>query len=563
MPSAFPHAGPSLALVNGRVLGEAGGCEALAIAGNRIAALGSSAGITALATPATQIVDLTGRTVVPGLIDGHAHLDREGLKNVLPSLADCRSIEDIVARIAAIARGKKPGEWIITMPIGIPPSYEDVLAGIAEHRFPDRHDLDRAAPDNPVYIRSIWGYWRSTLPLVSIANSQALRLAGIDASTVPPAPSIEICRDADGEPNGIFVETNKMPVVEHSLMRRAPHFSASERAGALAASMRLYNRAGTTSVFEGHGIAAEVLDAYRQVRGEGRQTVRASMIFSPAWPSTSAEDCRALLKSWGHWLAGKGLGDTWLGMAGLYGEIDDSVERDLRSAAFPQTGWAGFHYNSSLPREALKEVLIEAARNGIRAVGILPNMLDLFADVDKIAPIAGQRWVLGHVVSLTPDQVKQVASLGLAVTTHLTAYIYKRGSELVEKLGRDRAGEIVPLRSLREAGVPVSFGSDNAPLSLFQSLSLAVNRRDRMGALISPEQALTREEALECATLGGAKLTFEDTEKGSIAVGKLADLAVLSADPLSCASDELARIESELTIVDGRIVYRAQAGAGR
>lgn len=563
MPSVLPGTSPSLVLVNGRILSEAGPCEALAIAGNRIVALGSSSEIAALASAETEHVDLAGKTVTAGLIDGHAHLDREGLKSVLPSLADCRSIEDIVARIAEVARTKKPGEWIITMPIGIPPSYESVLAGIAEHRFPDRWDLDRAAPDNPVYIRSIWGYWRSTLPLVSIANSRALRLAGIDASTVAPAASIEICRDAAGEPNGIFVETNKMPVVEMSLMRRAPHFSASERAGALAASMKLYNRAGTTSVFEGHGIAAEVLDAYRQVRSEGRQTVRASMIFSPAWPSTSAEDCRALLKSWGHWLAGRGLGDAWLGMDGLYGEIDDSVERELRSAAFPQTGWAGFHYNSSLPRDALKTVLIEAARNGIRAVGILPNMLDLFAEVDNVTPLAGQGWVLGHVVSLTPDQVKRVADLGLAVTTHLTAYIYKRGSELVEKLGRERAGEIVPLRSLREAGVPISFGSDNAPLSLFHSIAHAVNRRDRTGAVISPEQALTREEALECATLGGAKLTFAEGERGSIAIGKLADLAVLSADPLRCAPDELARIESLLTVVDGQIVYRADAGGGR
>lgn len=554
---------PSLALVNGRVLSDSGVCEALAVSGNRIVALGSSGEIAALATAGTEFIDLAGRTVSAGLIDGHAHLDREGLKSVLPSLADCRSIDDIVARIAAIARQKKPGEWIITMPIGIPPSYEDVLAGIAEHRFPNRWDLDRAAPDNPVYIRSIWGYWRSTLPLVSIANSRALRLAGIDATTMPPAPSIEICRDADGEPNGIFVETNKMPVVELSLMRRAPHFSASERATALAASMQLYNRAGTTSVVEGHGIAAEVLDAYRQVRAEGQQSVRASMIFSPAWPSTSAEDCRELLRSWGHWLAGRGLGDTWLGMNGIYGEIDDSVERDLRSAAFPQTGWAGFHYNASLPREALKEVLIEAARNGIRAVGILPNMLELFAEVDKVAPIAGQRWILGHIVSLTGDQVRQVADLGLAVTTHLTAYIYKRGSELVEKLGAERAGEIVPLRSLREAGVPISLGSDNAPLSLFHSIGHAVNRRDRTGAVISPEQALTREEALECATLGGAMLTFEDGEKGSIAVGKLADLAVLSADPLHCSADELARIEARLTIVDGRVVYRSAADVAR
>jgi hypothetical protein len=559
MATAFSNCSPTLVLLNGKVVADDGIHEAVAIAGQRIAALGTSAAIAALATTDTEFVDLAGRTVVAGLIDGHAHMDREGLKSTLPSLSGCRSIEDIIDKIAAIARTRKPGEWIVTMPVGEPPSYEDVLSGIAENRFPDRWDLDRAAPDNPVYIRSIWGYWRSTLPLVSIANSAALRLAGIDAATVAPTESIEICRDeATGEPNGIFIETNKMPVVELSLMRQAPHFSPAARVTALAASMQAYNRAGTTSVFEGHGVASEVLDAYRDVRAMGRQTVRASMIFSPAWGSTSPEDCRALLKSWGHWLAGRGLGDQWLAMSGLYGEIDSSVERELRSAAFPQTGWAGFHYNSSLPRDALKTVLVEAARNGIRAVGILPNMLDLFAEVDEIAPISDQRWVLGHIVSLTPDQVKQVAGLGLAITTHLSAYLYKRGSELVEKLGRERAGEIVPLRSLRDAGVPISFGSDNVPLSLFHSIAHAVNRRDRTGALIAPEQALTREEALECAALGGAALTFEEAVKGSIAVGKLADLAVLSANPLSCAAEALSQIGSELTVVDGRIVYRQQ-----
>jgi hypothetical protein len=557
MAGASPDCSPSLILLNGKIVGDNGHHDALAIAGTRISAVGRSSAIAQLATLETEVIDLAGKTVVPGLIDGHAHMDREGLKSTLPSLSGCRSIEDIVDRIASIARSKKPGEWIVTMPVGEPPSYEDVLANIAENRFPNRWDLDRAAPDNPVYIRSIWGYWRSSLPLVSIANSAALDLAGIDAATVPPTSSIEICRDeATGLPNGIFIETNKMPVVELSLMRQAPHFTLGERVSALATSMQAYNGAGTTSVFEGHGVASQVLEAYKQVRAMGRQTVRASMIFSPAWGSTSPDDCRALLQSWGHWLAGRGLGDHWLGMAGLYGEIDNSVERSLRSAAFPQTGWAGFHYNSSLPRDALKTVLVEAARNGIRAVGILPDMLDLFAEVDDLAPISDQRWVLGHIVSLTPDQVKQVADLGLAVTTHMTAYLYKRGSELVEKLGQDRAGEIVPLRSLRDAKVPISFGSDNVPLSLFHSIAHAVNRRDRTGALIAPEQALTREEALECATLGGASLTFEEADKGSIAKGKLADLAVLSADPLTCAPDFLGQIEADLTIVDGRIVYQ-------
>lgn len=533
--------------------------SALAISGTRIAALGDDAAMTALAGPDTEIIELAGRRVVPGLIDGHAHMDREGLKTRLPSLAGCRSIADIQARIADIARSTPPGEWIVTMPVGTPPGYEDAPDCLAEGRFPDRHDLDAAAPDHPVYIRAIWGYWRSNLPIVSAANSAALRRCRVDRATAAPAPSVEICRDADGDPTGVFVETNKMPVVELTLMRQVPNFTGADRVAALAQSMADYNRAGTTSVFEGHGVASEVLAAYRAVQAAGRQTVRAGLVFSPAWPTTSPDDCRDLLRSWGHWLAGRGLGDDWLAMSGLYGEADDSIERRLRSAAFPQTGWAGFHYNSSLPREALREVLVEAARNGIRAVGILPDMLPLFAEVDRIAPIAGQRWVLGHIVSLTPDQIRRMSDMGMAATTHMSAYLYKRGSELVQRLGPDRAGEIVPLRSLLDAGIPVSFGSDNAPLSLFASIAHAVNRRDRLGALIAPEQALTRQEALDCATRGGAALTFDEDRKGSLIPGQLADLAVLDADPLTCDAGELAGIGAEITIVDGRIVHRRGA----
>ncbi len=129
--------------------------------------------------PQTRAFDLAGRTVMPGLIDGHAHMDREGLKDVYPSLGRVRSIRDIQDRIADLARTAKPGEWIVTMPIGDAPYYWDVPDILAEKRWPTRHDLDAAAPNNPVFIRSIWGFWRHTLPLVSCANARRpLRLAG-------------------------------------------------------------------------------------------------------------------------------------------------------------------------------------------------------------------------------------------------------------------------------------------------------------------------------------------------------------------------------------------------
>ncbi|PYN61798.1 MAG: amidohydrolase, partial [Candidatus Rokuibacteriota bacterium] len=199
--------------------------EAVAIAGDRVAAVGASAELLALAAPNTRRVDLRGRAVVPGLVDAHAHMDREGLKAVCPSLAGARSIDDVLQRIEALVEQAPPGEWIVTMPLGDPPSYFDVPANLREARFPTRQELDRVSPRHPVYIRAIWGYWRHTLPLVSIANSAALRLAGITRATAPPWDGVTIEKDAAGEPTGVFVEQTYVPLVELSLMAAAPRFT--------------------------------------------------------------------------------------------------------------------------------------------------------------------------------------------------------------------------------------------------------------------------------------------------------------------------------------------------
>src|SRR3972149_6251234 len=196
--------------------------QAVAIERDRFVAVGTDAEVRRHAGEATRVVDLGGRTVIPGLIDGHAHVDREGLKLVFPSLGRVRSIADIQDRIAELVRGAKPGEWIVTMPIGDPPTYFNVPGMLKERRFPTRHDLDEVAPHNPVYIRSIWGFWRHTTPLVSIANTRALEIAGITRATQSPSPKVHIEKDTDGEPNGVFVENTLMPVVELTLMRCAP-----------------------------------------------------------------------------------------------------------------------------------------------------------------------------------------------------------------------------------------------------------------------------------------------------------------------------------------------------
>jgi predicted amidohydrolase YtcJ len=528
--------------------------QALAIRDGRIVAVGTDAEIQPLIEAPTRVIDLVGRAAMPGLIDAHAHMDREGLKQALPSLAGVRSIDDVLTRIAAIARDRAPGEWIVTMPLGDPPEFEEMPGLLREGRFPTRWELDQAAPDNPIFIKPGWGYWRVTLPLVGIANSWALAAAGIDNETKSPATSLEIDRDANGRPTGIFRDFNFMPILELTLLRGTPAFDIPTRVRALAASMRTYNSFGTTGVFEGHGVNADVITAYQRVRAD-HPTVRATLMLSPAWRTTSADDIATMIRDWGRWLAGRGLGDEWLRVQGLFTEVDTSPEHTLRKAAFPNTGWAGFNY-AGLPAEAVKALLLECARNGIRVEVIGTALLETLAEVARAAPITGQRWILAHVEALDALQLDLVRELGLCITTHTNSAIYKRGAALRDRLGASRLNDIVPLRRLLDAGVPVGLATDNVPVSLWHPIWQVVARIDRtINAPIAPEQALTREEALRCATMGGAYLTFEEDLKGSLEPGKLADVAVLSHDPLTCPLDDLRDTVADMTIVDGKVVF--------
>jgi predicted amidohydrolase YtcJ len=535
--------------------------QALAVKDGRFVAVDRNDAILPHADAHTTVLDGKGRTVVPGLIDGHAHMDREGLKAmVYPSLEGAASIGDIQDRIASLARQAGPGEWIVTMPVGDPPSYFDVPDTLAEKRYPNRRDLDEAAPDNPVYIKAVWGPWRHILPLVSIANSRALEAAGITRDTLSPCPSVVIEKDPEsGEPTGIFTEDALFPIVELSLMRAAGGFDAEQRRAGLVASMRLYNAVGTTSVVEEHGAAAELIRAYQSVNLSGEAKVRAHLFFSPSWNSVAGAPIDALLASWGGWLGGQGLGDAMLRVSGMFADIGGGIEDQVRARANPYTGWAGFHYDSGLPRDRLKAVLIEAARNGIRVGGIRPAMLELYEEVDREVSIRDQRWVLGHLSVLTGEQVHRARDLGLIVTTHTNRYILRQGHLLKQQLGPANENHIVPLRRLLEAGVPLALATDNVPISLWHPVWQTVARENRYtGEVIAPDQRLTREEALRCATMGGAALTFEEGEKGSIEPGKLADFAVLSDDPLTCDEAAIRDIRADLTVVGGRVVYERE-----
>ena len=552
--------GPAdLILTNGKIITVDAAftvAQALAIAGERILAVGSDAAMARVSGPTTRVVDLKGKAVIPGITDGHAHMDREALRSVFPALGRVRSVRDIQDRIAELARAKQPGEWIVTMPIGDPPYYFDVPDILAEKRWPTRQELDAAAPNNPVFIRSIWGYWRGTFPLVSCANTEALKRAGITRDTVSPVDTLKIEKDANGDPTGVFVEREMAPVAELIWFRQAAAFTPADRLRALPQSARAYHAFGTTSVFEGHGAATELLRTYKRADREGTLTMRTALAFSPNWQAAGGAPLGPFVEAWAGWLGEPGFGNDWLKMSGLYVHAGREAADDVRARAAPYTGWAGFNSNHGLPRDQAKELLLHCATNDIRAVMIGSSNLDLYDEVDREIPLKGRRWVISHISTVSPRDIERIVRMGLVLTTHTNNYLYKGLHAQAQRLPPERHGEIVPLRSLLDAGVKVSLATDNVPVSPFLPIWQAVARRSyQTKEQVAPGEALSRADALRCATANGAYLTFDEDKKGSLEAGKLADVAVLSADPLATEESSIAEIRSLMTMVGGRIVH--------
>jgi predicted amidohydrolase YtcJ len=544
--------------VNGRILTMDRArptAAALAVQGRRITGIGTRADVRGWRDRRTRVVDLSGATLVPGLVDAHAHMDREGLKLIYPSLARCRAIGDVQAVVRRLTARRKPGEWIVTMPLGTPPFYRDAPDCLAERRWPTRADLDAAAPDNPVYVRGIWGYWNKP-PVYSVANSAALRRAGVTRDTVPPK-GVEMVRDAAGEPTGLFVEHNLIQVLEFTLMRDAPRFTHAARLAALDESQRRYAARGVTSVYEGHGIAPEVLAVYREAHERGRLRLRATLALSPTWDGPK-EAASALAES-AAWAGGRGLGDERLRVAGIclhYGG-DPEVARILH-AAQPYTGWAGF-VESANSREAYAQQATLAAQLGVRVNTLvtrcLPEVLDVWEAIARRHSIRDRRWVLVHLNAADTDQLARIKRLGAVATTNPISYLWRSAADEAAKLA-GAADTLLPHQSLLRHRIPFGIATDNKPADPWVAFAAVVARRDMTsGLVLGPGERLSRLQALRALTVGGAWITETEREAGVLAPGRRADLAVLGDDPLTLPLDALPEMRVRLTMVGGQLVH--------
>jgi predicted amidohydrolase YtcJ len=529
--------------------------QAIAIRGDRILGVGAADEIDGKIGPHTRVIDLAGKTVIPGFNDAHAHMEREGLKRIRPSLAAARSIGDIVSIVGAVALDVPPGQWIVTMPVGEPPYYFGGPATLAEGRMPTRDELDRAAPQHPVCIPGHFGNWGEP-PSYTALNSRALALNNITGKTRPRCSGVEIVKDAGGEPTGVIVEQNPRPTVEFDLLPAVPRFDFGERRRGALTSMRMYNAVGTTSVYEGHGSAPEIVSVYRSLWERNEMSVRVALVISPTWADVG--EAAMMMRDCLSYARGQGIGDEWLRISGIHIAFGgDAQMAALARADLPNSGWSGFVEQAN-SRGDFREYCMLAAQHDLRLHTIIGDQLHelvpILAEVAERFPLAERRWVIEHVARARMEDLLALKQLGLIVTTIPVYFLWKGGHWYLNE--PDGGDMVVPHQHLLDLEVPLAAATDNIPYDpLFTLWSMCTRHERRTGQVIGPAQRLSTEAALRLLTTAGSWLTFEETVKGPLLPNCYADLAVLSEDPLQVPAEQLKDITCKLTMVGGRIVH--------
>jgi predicted amidohydrolase YtcJ len=560
---ALPGCGPAepshpadLVLRGGRVvtvdpsLPEA---EAIAIDGYRIVAVGSNREIDSRVGPGTRVIELEGRLAIPGFIEGHGHYMDLGRSKGSLDLRGAASWGEVVERVREAARAAPPGEWIFGSgwhqeKWAEPP--RPSVDGVPLH-----HALSEASPRNPVSLAHASGH-------AIFVNAAALALAGIDAGT-PDPPGGTIVRGSDGSPTGLLRESAE-GLVEAAIAawnaRRPPGEREAEARRAMERAGRECLSKGITS-FHDAGASLATIDRYRAWAEEGALPVRLyAMVGLEETNETLARrlaDYRIVPE-----------GNAFLAVRSIKRMIDGALGSHGAWLLEPYSDLPGSTGLVLDPPESIEATGRIAIRHGFQlathAIGDRANreVLDVYARLFREHPeLEDPRWRIEHAQHLDPDDVPRFAALGV-IASMQGVHASSDGPWLAQRLGRERAGRISYVwRSLIDAGARVTNGSD-APVEdvdPIASFHASVTRRMPNGEAFHPEQAMTRMEALRSYTLQNAYAAFEERQKGSITPGKLADLAVLSADITAIPADEIPGVRVVHTILGGQVVFSGEA----
>lgn len=516
--------------------------QAIAVKGNRIIFVGSDSEVKKYEGKLTRVVDLQGRTVVPGMTDSHNHLIGVGLREMTLNLEGTTSLEDFLAKVKARVEGAKPGGWI-TGRGWIETFWKPPV-------FPTRQDLDKVAPDNPIFLDRADGHG-------AVVNSAALKIAGVDRNTPNPFGG-EISKDKAGEPNGMLLDNAQELVTQH-----IPPTTMAEYEQAVQLGVKREIGLGWCQIQDAGGTYNDVA-LYRKLYDEGKIKLRIyKAVYGPSensqrllreGPIIGAYDGRFTLRTI------KVVSDGALGSRGaaLLEPYSDK----------PET--SGF---LTVKEEELLPMLSEALRQGIQvethAIGDRANrfILDSYEKSMAAVPpdkrkIREPRWRVEHAQIVNPVDIPRFAKLGVIPSmqpSHAIGDLHFAPS----RLGIKRLEGAYAWQSFIKSGSIVVAGSD-APVERGEPMIefyAAVARRDQKGFTGEgwhPEQAVSREQALKMLTLWPAFAAFEEKTKGSIEVGKYADLTVLSADIMKINEPDILKTRCLMTVIGGEIVYEGQ-----
>ncbi|MEX2154584.1 MAG: amidohydrolase [Gemmatimonadaceae bacterium] len=524
---------PTLAVVNARVWTgdeERPWADAVAVTGERITAVGSSAEIRKLARPQTRIIDAQGAMLVPGFNDAHVHFLDGGFGLTSVQLRDAKTREEFVRRIKAHAATLPPGAWM--------------LEGNWDHQnwggeLPRKNWIDSVTPNTPVLLQRLDGH-------MSLANSAALRAAGVTRET-PEVAGGEIVRDDQRDPTGILKDNAA------SLVRRVvPDPLPAQEDAALDAAMTYVAERGVTSV---HNMGTwNHLTVFDRAHKAGRLRTR---IYA-AVPLATWEPLR-------DHLATRGPGDNWLRIGALKGFVDGSLGSHTALMLAPFSDTPNDRGLFVTPPDSLYAWAKGADAAGlhviIHAIGDRANreLLDIYERVQKENGPRDRRFRIEHAQHLAPPEIPRFARLGV-IASMQPYHAIDDGRWADKFIGPERAKGTYAFRSLIDAKARLAFGSDwfVAPPTPLEGIYAAVTRRtldEARPAGWVPEQKITVEDALRAYTTGSAYAEYMDAEKGMVARGMLADMVLIDRDLTRIAPETIRDARIMLTIVGGRVVY--------
>jgi predicted amidohydrolase YtcJ len=529
--------------------------SALAVRDGKVLRTGSDADVLKDRGPKTAVIDLAGKTVLPGLIDSHVHATSAAMHEFDHTIPEMETIADVLAYIAGRAKAVPEGSWIQLRQV--------FITRLRERRYPTRAELDGVAPKNPVVF--------STGPDASL-NTLALKLGGIDKNfRVTDGGAGYAEKDpVTGEPTGILRNCTRYLKIQTA--EREP--TEADFAERLLSLFKDYNSVGLTGIID-RNANPTMLDRFSRLNDRDASTVRIAASYAVGANGPTEKVIADICKAAAHPLR---TGGPMLRVIGIKTFLDGGM---LTGSAYMREPWGvspafsitdpAYRGILFIPKDRLVQFIRTAAENGLQFTahsvgdGAVHTLLEAYEEVGKTTPIRQTRPCLTHSNFMSKEAIETCARLGVVVDMQ-PAWLYLDGATLTEQFGIDRLRYFQPLRSLFAAGVVVGGGSDHMqkigsfrsvnPYNPFLAMQTAITRSAKgVDRPLHPEEAISREDAIRFYTINNARLMFLEDKVGSLEPGKFADFVVLDRDILTCPALNIHETQCLGTYLGGKLVY--------